>query len=59
MDVLVRIDMRGITAHQFAEACKLSIDLGRKIVQPWLGDMKVRTWRERRPDIPLPRAYAF
>lgn len=29
------------------------LDLDRKIVQPWLGDMKVRTWKERRPDIPL------
>jgi len=25
--------------------------LDRKIVQPWLGDMKTRTWKERRPDI--------
>ncbi len=29
------------------------ISLDRKIVQPWLGDMKQRTWLERRPDIPL------
>jgi predicted amidohydrolase len=29
--------------------------LDRKIVQPWLGDMKGRTWKERRGDIPLPR----
>lgn len=28
--------------------------LDRKIVQPWLGDMKGRTWKERRGDIPLP-----
>ena len=28
--------------------------LDRKIVQPWLGDMKSRTWKERRGDIPLP-----
>lgn len=28
------------------------LHLDRKIVQPWLGDMKTRTWRERRPDIP-------
>ncbi|OGG50103.1 MAG: hypothetical protein A3F84_02645 [Candidatus Handelsmanbacteria bacterium RIFCSPLOWO2_12_FULL_64_10] len=27
--------------------------LDRKIVQPWLGDMKTRTWKERRPDIPV------
>jgi len=24
------------------------------LVQPWLGDMKARTWKERRPDIPVP-----
>jgi predicted amidohydrolase len=27
------------------------MQLDRKIVQPWLGDMKPRTWKERRPDI--------
>jgi hypothetical protein len=27
--------------------------LDRKIIQPWLGDMKPRTWKERRPDIPI------
>jgi predicted amidohydrolase len=27
--------------------------LDRKILQPWLGDMKPRTWKERRPDIPV------
>ncbi|MFN3650953.1 MAG: carbon-nitrogen hydrolase family protein [Armatimonadota bacterium] len=30
------------------------IDLDRKILQPWLGDMKPRTWRERRADLPVP-----
>lgn len=30
------------------------LHLDRKIQQPWLGDMKPRTWKERRPDIPLP-----
>jgi predicted amidohydrolase len=29
------------------------IDLDRKLLQPWLGDMKPRTWKERRPDIPI------
>jgi predicted amidohydrolase len=29
------------------------IDLDRQIFQPWLGDMKYRTWKERRPDIPV------
>ncbi|HEY3282586.1 MAG TPA: carbon-nitrogen hydrolase family protein [Armatimonadota bacterium] len=28
--------------------------LDRKILQPWLGDMKTRTWRERRPDLATP-----
>jgi predicted amidohydrolase len=30
------------------------IHLDRKIWQPWLGDMKTRTWKERRPDIRVP-----
>lgn len=29
------------------------IQLDQKIYQPWLGDMKNRTWKERRPDIAL------
>jgi predicted amidohydrolase len=29
------------------------LHLDRKIIQPWLGDMKPRTWKERRPDISL------
>jgi predicted amidohydrolase len=29
------------------------LHLDRKFIQPWLGDMKPRTWRERRPDIPV------
>ncbi len=29
------------------------LHLDRKIIQPWLGDMKPRTWKERRPDIPI------
>lgn len=28
--------------------------LDRPIYQPWLGDMKTRTWKERRADLPLP-----
>lgn len=27
------------------------LDLNQKILQPWIGDMKTRTWKERRPDI--------
>jgi len=30
-----------------------TLDLDKKYFQPWLGDMKNRTWKERRPDIPL------
>jgi predicted amidohydrolase len=29
------------------------LHLDRKIFQYWLGDMKARTWRERRPDIAI------
>ncbi len=29
------------------------LHLDRAIFQPWLGNMKTRTWKERRPDIPL------
>jgi len=36
-----------------AQVAFAELDLDRKIVQPWLGDMKVRTWKERRPDIPV------
>jgi predicted amidohydrolase len=28
------------------------LNLDKKIMQPWIGDMKTRTWKERRPDIP-------
>ncbi|MCL5097302.1 MAG: carbon-nitrogen hydrolase family protein [Candidatus Omnitrophica bacterium] len=31
-----------------------TIDLQQAIIQPWLGNMKARTWKERRPDIPMP-----
>jgi len=29
------------------------LHLDRVIQQPWLGDMKTRTWKERRPDLPI------
>ncbi len=29
------------------------LHLDRSIIQPWLGDMKARTWKERRPDLPV------
>jgi predicted amidohydrolase len=59
-------DMRSFvvdpTGEILAEATTASpvvtkeLRLDRKILQPWLGDMKPRTWKERRPDIPLPLA---
>lgn len=39
------------TAQAPVAAAELHLD--RKILQPWLGDMKPRTWKERRPDIPV------
>lgn len=38
------------SAHPLASA---SLSLDQKFYQPWLGDMKYRTWKERRPDIPI------
>jgi predicted amidohydrolase len=32
------------------------VALDRQIFQPWLGDMKARTWKERRPDLAIPPA---
>lgn len=29
------------------------LQLDKQFLQPWLGDMKHRTWKERRPDIPV------
>jgi predicted amidohydrolase len=39
--------------HNGKPIAAAELHLDRKIVQPWLGDMKTRTWRERRPDIPV------
>ena len=47
------------TGQVLAEATKdqpiaaATLHLDRRIQQPWLGDMKTRTWKERRPDIPV------
>jgi predicted amidohydrolase len=30
------------------------LHLDRAIYQPWIGDMKTRTWKERRADLPVP-----
>ena len=37
-------------ATPFAQA-ELCLDA--QIIQPWLGDMKPRAWRECRPDVPV------
>ena len=29
------------------------LQLDKQFLQPWLGDMKNRTWKERQPDIPV------
>ena len=48
------------TGQTLAEATKdqpvvsAELHLDRKIYQPWLGDMKTRTWKERRPDLAVP-----
>lgn len=47
------------TGEVLAEADKtrpvatVEIDLNREMIQKWLGNMKARTWKERRPDIPV------
>ena len=39
------------TKEQPLASAELRLD--RIIYQPWLGNMKTRTWKERRPDIPI------
>ena len=39
------------TDGQPAAVAELRLD--ERIIQPWLGDMKTRTWKERRPDLPV------
>ncbi len=41
-------------ASQEQPVVSAELHLDRKFFQPWLGDMKTRTWKERRPDIPVP-----
>jgi predicted amidohydrolase len=48
------VDPKGDVLAEANEKSPLALaelHLDRKIVQPWLGDMKARTWKERRPDI--------
>jgi predicted amidohydrolase len=40
-------------ATQSAPVAFAELRLDEKIFQPWLGDMKNRTWKERRSDIPV------
>ena len=39
-------------ATRQAPAVTVAINLDAKIYQPWLGDMRTRTWKERRGDLP-------
>jgi predicted amidohydrolase len=40
-------------ATKDAPVASAELFLDRKIFQPWLGDMKNRTWKERRADLPV------
>lgn len=51
------VDPTGAVLAEATEAQPFAlaqVDLDLPILQPWLGNMKPRTWKERRPDIPLP-----
>ncbi len=50
VDPAGRILAEATAAKPIASA---ELKLDEKIFQPWLGDMKHRTWKERRPDIPV------
>lgn len=39
-------------ANQDAPVVTTALNLDAKIYQPWLGDMRTRTWKERRGDLP-------
>lgn len=50
------VDPTGKVLAQATEADPVAvavINLDHQFLQPWLGDMKHRTWKERRPDIPV------
>lgn len=40
-------------ANESSPIAFAELALDKKYFQPWLGDMKNRTWKERRPDIPI------
>ncbi len=51
------LDPLGNVMAEATEASPIAlaeIHLDRKYPAPWLGDMRTRTWQERRPDIPVP-----
>ena len=53
------VDPTGAVIAEASEKTPIAsaeIDLDRVILEPWLGDMKPRTWKERRPDIPIDEA---
>jgi predicted amidohydrolase len=41
-------------ATNAAPVAVAEVHLDRPIYQPWLGNMKTRTWKERRVDLPVP-----
>lgn len=41
-----------VEATKAAPVVTTEVHLDRKIYQPWLGDMRTRTWKERRGDLP-------
>src|SRR5205807_10433138 len=50
------VDPTGAVLAEATEAQPFAlaqVDLDHPILQPWLGNMKPRTWKERRPDIKI------
>jgi predicted amidohydrolase len=41
-----------VEATKTSPVVTTEVHLDRKIYQPWLGDMRTRTWKERRGDLP-------
>ena len=50
------VDPKGDVAAEATRSQPVAVaelNLDQKIVQPWIGDMKARTWSERRGDLPV------
>lgn len=50
------LDPAGEVLAEATDAAPVAIAelaLDRPLLQPWIGDMRARTWKERRPDIPV------